>query len=209
VKGLYVVTPDWEDTDRLVEVTRLALQGGAAVVQYRNKTASDELRREQAARLVRLCEEFGRPLIVNDHVQLCIDVAADGVHVGELDDSVARAREAVGPGKIVGGSCYGHLDLARAASESGATYIAFGGFYPSRVKKYPVTTPARIIRDAKAAFGKPVCVIGGMTAQNAAPLIAEGADMVAAISTIYMAEDPERAAREIATLFDAYSSTSS
>jgi thiamine-phosphate pyrophosphorylase len=201
MKGLYVVTPDWEDTERLVAATQQALRGGAAVVQYRNKTASPALRREQAARLVAACREFGRPLIVNDHVELCLELDADGVHVGETDASIARARSAVGPGRIVGVSCYGRLDLARSAAAGGATYVAFGGFYPSRVKKYEVTTPPSIVREAKSTVGRPVCVIGGMTVDNARPLIEEGADMVAVISSVYFAEDPQAAAAQFAALF--------
>ena len=142
MKGLYIVTPDWDDTAKLLEITELALKGGASVVQYRHKTADASLRQEQAECLLELCRSYQRPLIINDYVDLCIALDADGVHVGGTDDSVANVRAAVGPDKIVGASCYGSMDLARDAYKAGASYIAFGGFYPSRVKKYTVTTPA-------------------------------------------------------------------
>jgi thiamine-phosphate pyrophosphorylase len=93
------------------------------------------------------------------------------------------------------------LQLARDAYQAGASYVAFGGFYPSRVKKYPVTTPVEIITQSKAEVPLPSVVIGGMTQQNSAALVAAGADMVAVISSVYMAADPKAAAGEFARLF--------
>lgn len=202
MKGLYLVTPDWDDTQKLLEVTEAGLRGGAALVQYRHKTASPALRREQAAGLQALCRRHGRPFIVNDFIDLCMELDADGIHVGGTDAAVAQVRAAVGPDKIVGSSCYGSLELAREASQAGASYVAFGGFYPSRVKKYEVTTQPGIVAHAKQEIPLPNVVIGGMTHENAVPLVKHGADMVAVISSVYMAEDPEAAARRFAALFD-------
>lgn len=203
MKGLYLVTPDWDDTQKLLEMTELALKGGAALVQYRHKTANAALRREQAECLLALCRTYGRPLVINDFVDLCVALDADGVHVGGTDAAVAEVRAALGPGKIVGASCYGDLPLARAAHAAGASYVAFGGFYPSRVKKYPVTTAPSIIGQSQADIPLPVVVIGGMTVENAAPLVTAGADMVAAISSVYLAADPQAVARRFAELFTA------
>jgi len=201
--GLYIVTPDWDDTQKLLEITELALKGGAALVQYRHKTAAAALRREQAECLLELCRSYSRPLVINDFVDLCLALDADGVHVGGTDAAVAEVRAAIGPDKIVGASCYGDLQLARSAQAAGASYVAYGGFYPSRVKKYPVTTPATIIAASRAEIALPVVVIGGMTVENAAPLVAGGADMVAAISSVYLAADPQLAAGKFAGLFAA------
>jgi thiamine-phosphate pyrophosphorylase len=201
MKGLYIVTPDWDDTQKLLETTELALRGGATLVQYRNKNADAALRREQAECLLALCKTYRRALIVNDYIDLCMEIDADGVHVGGTDAPVAEVRAAVGPDKIVGASCYGDLDLARYAHRAGASYVAFGGFYPSRVKKYEVATQPSIVSQAKAELPVPVVVIGGMTPENAAPLVSEGADMVAAISSVYMAGDPQAAALRFADLF--------
>ena len=202
MRGLYLVTPDWDDTTKLVTTTELALRGGAALVQYRHKNASAELRQEQAERLLALCRRYRRPLIINDHIELCLAIGADGVHVGGTDASVAQVRAALGPSKIVGASCYGSMELARATYQTGASYVAFGGFYPSRVKKYPVTTSVEIIAQSKTEIALPVVVIGGMTAANAAPLVAAGADMVAAISSVYLADNPEAAASDFTRLFE-------
>lgn len=201
MKGLYLVTPDWDDTERLVAASEAALRGGAALLQYRHKTASPELRREQAGRLHALCRRYGKPFIVNDFVDLCLALDADGIHVGGTDMAVAQVRAAVGPAKIVGASCYGSLQLARDAHAAGASYVAFGGFYPSRVKKYEVATQPAMVAEAKRELPLPVVVIGGMTQENARPLVAQGADMVAAISSVYMTDDPQAAAAGFAALF--------
>jgi thiamine-phosphate pyrophosphorylase len=139
--------------------------------------------------------------VINDHLDLCMALDADGIHVGGTDASVVAVRDALGPDKIVGASCYGDFALARAAQDAGASYVAFGGFYPSMVKKYAVTTPHGIVTRAKSALSVPTVVIGGMTPANARPLVGLGADMVAAISSVYLAPEPYEAAREFAAMF--------
>ena len=201
MKGLYLVTPDWDDTDKMLAATEQAMAGGATLVQYRHKTASEDLRHEQASALLKLCRGHGRPLIINDHIDLCAALDADGVHVGGTDEAVALVRERVGPSKIVGASCYGQLALAKDAAAAGASYVAFGGFYPSRVKKYEVSTPPSIVTEALQSLTVPVCVIGGMTVENARPLVDLGAHMVAAISSVYAADDPQHAAQAFHSLF--------
>lgn len=203
MKGLYLVTPDWDDTAILLESTEAALQGGACLVQYRHKTAGEALRKSQAQALLMLCRRYAVPFVINDHVALCQEINADGVHVGGTDASVATVRAELGAGKIVGASCYGDLQLARDAAKAGASYVAFGGFYPSRVKKYVVSTSHDIVGQAKAELTIPVCVIGGMTPSNAQPLVAAGADLVAAISSVYGTVDSQAAARAFTALFTA------
>ena len=105
MKGLYLVTPDWDDTQKLLEVSEAALRGGAALLQYRHKTADAQLRKTQAAQLQALCRRYATPFIINDFIELCIELDADGIHVGGTDASVAQVRAAVGPTKIVGVLC--------------------------------------------------------------------------------------------------------
>jgi thiamine-phosphate pyrophosphorylase len=202
MQGLYLVTPDWDDTARLLDATEAALAAGVGLLQYRHKTASEALRYEQAGRLLELCRRYGVPFIVNDHIAICRELNADGIHVGGTDAGVAEARALVGPDRIVGASCYGELQRAHDAAAAGASYVAFGGFYPSRVKKYAVTTPPQIVADARNALPlTPVVVIGGMTPQNAAPLVGQGAHMVAAISSVYLAIDIAGAVHAFRALF--------
>ena len=203
MQGLYLVTPNWNDTDRLLAATDAALSAGAALLQYRHKDASALLRLEQATALLALCRRHGCPLVINDHLDLCQAIDADGVHLGHTDQAIAAARALLGPEKIVGASCYGDLALARAARDAGASYLAFGGFYPSPVKKYTFVTPPILLDQARAEFTLPLVVIGGMTPANAAPLVARGADMVAAITSVYGAADPHTAAHAFGSLFSA------
>lgn len=201
MKGLYLVTPDWDDTDQLIAASAQAIDGGATLLQYRHKTASDALRAEQATALLALCRQSNVPLIINDHIDLCERLDADGVHVGGTDASVAEVRARLGKKQVVGASCYGDLQLARDAAAAGASYVAFGGFYPSRVKKYEVKTSPDIITQALSELDLPVCVIGGMTVENSRPLVQLGAHMVAAISSVYSADHHRSAASAFASLF--------
>jgi len=201
MRGLYLVTPNWDDTDRLLDVTEQALEEGVALLQYRHKNADAALRREQAGALLLLARKYGVPFIVNDFIDLCQELDADGVHVGGTDISVAEARARLGKQKLVGASCYGDLQLAHKAQLEGASYMAFGGFYPSLVKQYPVTTDPDIVLQAKREIALPCVVIGGMTPENAAPLAARGADLVAAISSVYLADDVTISVREFNKLF--------
>lgn len=201
MRGLYLVTPDWDDTERLLAVTDIALTAGASLVQYRHKSASPALRAEQGAALLALCRSHNRPLVINDHIDLCRDLDADGVHVGGTDSPVAQARALLGPDKIVGASCYGELKLAEAAQQAGASYVAFGGFYPSPVKKYSFVTPPELVDVWRDRVALPMAVIGGMTPANAAPLVRRGASMVAAITSVYAADDPAAAVRGFCALF--------
>ncbi len=201
--GLYLVTPNWDDTANMIAYTRAGLEAGAALVQYRHKDASPALAKEQAGALLALCRRHGKPLIINDHLALCQELDADGVHVGGTDASVRAARELLGPAKIVGASCYGDLALAHAAQRDGATYAAFGGFYPSPVKRYTFTTSPEILLQARAELLIPLVVIGGMTPENAAPLVQRGAHMVAAITSVYQAHDPGAVVRAFNAIFTA------
>jgi thiamine-phosphate pyrophosphorylase len=201
LRGLYLITPNWDDTGRLLAQTELALQAGVSLLQYRHKTASKALRQTQAEKLHQLCRQYDVPLIINDHIYLCLDLNAEGIHVGGTDISVAQARALVGSEKIVGASCYGDLQLARDAQRTGASYVAFGGFYPSLVKQYPVTTNPDIIVAAKNEITLPVVVIGGMNVALARPLVQRGADMVAAISSVYNATSPDDVCKEFVALF--------
>ena len=200
MQGLYLVTPNWDDTEQLLAVTERALKAGVALLQYRHKDASPALRREQGGALRELCHKYSVPFLVNDHVALCRELGADGVHLGGTDAPLAEVRASLGPNKLIGASCYGELARAQAAQAAGASYVAFGGFYPSKVKQYAVTTQPSILRHAREVISVPLCVIGGMTPHNAAPLVAEGAQLVAAITSVYLAEDVTAAVREFQSI---------
>ena len=204
ISGLYAVTPGLADPELLAGKVDAALRGGARVVQYRNKDAGEQLRQEQAVRIARLCRDAGACFIVNDNIELARKVAADGVHLGKDDEGVGAARALLGPGKLIGVSCYNELWRARDAVAQGADYIAFGSFFPSPTKPGAVTAARDLLRAAKE-FSLPIVAIGGITPDNAAGLIEAGADAVAVLSAVFDAPDVERAARRIARLFAEHS----
>ena len=145
IKGLYAITPDQPDTAELLHKVRLALQGGARVLQYRNKAADAALRLEQASALRELTQEFSVPLIINDDAMLARRVGADGVHLGGEDGSVDAARAVLGSAKLIGVSCYNRMELAHEAIRQGADYVAFGSFFTSAVKPDAVTASPELV----------------------------------------------------------------
>ena len=201
ISGLYAVTPDTVDSPELLAKVEAALSGGARLLQYRNKSASAALRLTQGRALLALCWEYQVPLIINDHLDLALALDAQGLHIGVEDGSVTEARKRLGPDKILGVSCYGRIDNAVAAAGAGATYVAFGGFFPSKVKPGAARTPVELLSEAKRGLTLPVVAIGGITLDNAPALLAAGADSVAVISALFEAPDIRGAARGFAKLF--------
>jgi len=202
IRGLYGVTPDEADTQLLLTRVRAALAGGMRLLQYRNKVADTALRRAQASALCALCHEYGATLIVNDHVDLALEVDADGVHLGGEDGSLSTARAKIGPHKLLGMSCYRSLENGAAAIAAGADHIAFGSFFKSSVKPSAVRSPFSLLTEARRAYNVPVVAIGGITPDNAPQLINAGAQSVAVITALFSAADVTAAARELSNLFD-------
>ena len=200
-RGVYAITPDEPDTGRLLARVEAVLRGGASWLQYRNKSASDELRAEQALALQPLCRALDVPLIINDDWALAAAIGAAGAHLGEDDGELALARHELAPGAILGASCYDDLSRARQAAFAGASYVAFGAFFPSTTKPNARRPTPELLRDA-ATLGLPRIAIGGITPQNARPLIDAGADMVAVISGIFDAPDPAAATRAYLSCFE-------
>ncbi len=193
-RGVYLITPDEADTARLLERTRPLLAAGATWLQYRNKVADAATRHEQALALQALCAAAGVPLIVNDDAALASAIGAAGVHLGEDDGDIAAARALLGPGAIIGASCYDQIELAQRAVAAGASYVAFGAFFPSRSKATTRRAHPRLLREA-AALGVPRVAIGGLTPDNSTPLVEAGADLLAVISSVFAADDPVAALR--------------
>lgn len=188
-RGVYLITPDEPDTARLLARTAPLLAAGATWLQYRNKTASDALRREQATALQALCAEHRVPLIINDDPALAQAVGAAGVHLGGTDGDIASARALLGPDAIIGASCYDQLANAEQAVAAGASYVAFGAFFPTTTKVTTSRAHTELLRQS-AALGVPRVAIGGLTPDNVGPIIDAGADLVAVVSGIYAAPDP-------------------
>jgi len=199
INGLYAITPDEPDTAELLRKARLALLGGARVLQYRNKSADAALRLAQAKSLRKLTHEFSVPLIINDEPVLAQQIDADGVHLGSEDDSVNTARVMLGKGKIIGASCYNRMALAHEAVRQGADYVAFGSFFVSAVKPGAVIASQDLLRQARREIELPLVAIGGITARNCTHLLDAGANALAVISAVFSADDIQGAARQFSS----------
>ena len=199
-RGLYAITDTPLLAGRMLAAVEAALKGGAVVVQYRDKSNDTARRMEEALALRMLCLRYRGPRLIDDGIELCVAVGADGVHLGQQDDSLQLARKRLGSDAIIGVTCHDSLALAEAAVGAGASYIAFGAFYASSTK--PTAKPAALsILSSARHLGCPVVAIGGINADNAAPLIAAGADCVAVISDLWSAADIAAQAQAISRLF--------
>lgn len=200
-RGLYLITPDADDSATLLARVTEVLPHAAAL-QYRNKRAADDGQRLHEARALRaLCERHGVCFIVNDDARLALAVDADGVHLGRDDGQLAHARALLGEPRCIGASCYDSLQQARDAVAAGADYIAFGALFASSTKPDAARATPALFAQA-ATLGVPKVAIGGISPDNARQAVAAGADVIAVIGAVFDAADPVSAARACAAAFD-------
>ena len=202
--GLYVLTDAQLTPEaRLSDMVAKAIEGGAVMIQYRNKTA-DAAQREREAHLLReLCHAHRIPLIINDYVDLAQRVGAQGVHLGEGDALVHEARAVLGDRAIVGVSCYNEFPRALRAQKSGADYVAFGAFHSTATKPGAVRATIELLHEAKQHLDVPMVAIGGITPENGRPIVQAGADLIAACHGVFGQPDVGIAAQQYAHLFPA------
>ena len=198
-RGLYLLTPDEHDGERLLART-LPLLPFASCVQLRAKGLDRQVLMAAGQRLRSACREADVAFIVNDDPGLARELDADGVHLGEDDASVDDARRLLGDAAIIGVSCYDDLARARRLASEGADYLAFGAFFPSPTKPRARCASMQLLRDS-GALGLPRVAIGGITPENGGPLVAAGADLLAVISGVFDAADPVAAARAYLSCF--------
>jgi len=205
LRGLYVIT-DRELfltlEKNISELVRQAIQGGARIVQYRNKISSTATRSEEARELLNLCRKHNVTLLINDDVDLARDIDADGVHIGQSDMPLTEARNKLGKDKIIGVTCHNRLELAQSAQTADADYVAFGRFFPSKTKPSAPPASVNILQQAKELLSIPIVAIGGITTANAQILINHGADMLAVSHSVFGASDVIASAKQLSRLFD-------
>ncbi|MFC2020966.1 thiamine phosphate synthase [Chloroflexota bacterium] len=206
ISGLYVIV----DTQLLkgrhhLEVAGQAIRGGAKTIQLRDKVSSKKELLPVAQQLKTLCAEHNVLFIMNDYLDVALDSDADGLHLGQDDLPVKVARKLLPPGKVIGCSTSTPEQAVTAQSE-GADYIAVGAVYPTSSKISAITPPRVVgletLRQVRQAVTTPLVAIGGITAENAADVVAAGADSLAVISAVLAAESPESASRQIAEIFE-------
>lgn len=185
----------------LLAQAEAALGGGCRILQYRDKSSDDQRRSEEARALLKLCQAHDAILIINDDLDLCLQSGAQGVHLGRDDPDLQSARRRLDGDRIIGVSCYNDLQLAHTAAAGGADYIAFGAIYPSSTKPAAVNAGLELLQQAKSELDTPMVAIGGITPENAYPVIQAGADMVAMIQGLFGQNDIQLAASNVTRLF--------
>lgn len=199
--GLYAITQtENKPCEQVITEVAAAINGGAVAIQYRDKNPVDAV--YLATELLNLCHAHNVPLLINDDVDLAAEIGADGVHLGKHDADIGHAKQRLGESAVIGVSCYNDVNLSIAAQQQGATYVAFGRFFPSNSK--PLASPAQIatLIAAKSQLQIPIVAIGGILPDNAAQLLTAGADLLAAIGGVFN-NDVENSARAYQALFKA------
>ncbi|AUM13918.1 thiamine phosphate synthase [Ketobacter alkanivorans] len=202
LRGLYAITdPLLTPTHSLLHQVQQALLGGARIIQYRDKTSPVSQRLQSAGQLRELTRAHGALLIINDDLDLCLEVNADGVHLGQEDTSLIQARQQLGRNKIIGATCHGSEELARKALDEGANYLAFGRFFPSRTKPDALPADLNSLRPFLTRCPVPTVAIGGITLNNAPQLVDAGFSMLAVINDLFDRNDTEHHCQQYAALF--------
>ncbi|MCK5392373.1 MAG: thiamine phosphate synthase [Deltaproteobacteria bacterium] len=200
--GLYVITDKkLIKRDKFVETVEKSIKGGARIVQLREKDTSHDEILHLGLELLKLTKRYKVPLIINDSAELAKEIGADGVHLGGDDTSIKNARAILGQQAIIGVSCYNQIERGLHALQSGADYVAFGTLYYTPTKPQREPTSIEVLKEAvKVITGIPIFAIGGITKENAPPILETGVDGIAVITSVFGSDDPETAARELAAL---------
>lgn len=201
LKGLYGITSQdmLLDNALLFQQVEQALKGGMSILQYRNKHSPRYQSINDLKRLKQLCSDYDALFIINDNIELCLEIGADGVHLGKDDGELQNVKKILGQDAIIGVSCYNELRLAKNAREQGASYVAFGAFYTSPTKPNAPTASLSLVAQAKS-LNIPVCCIGGITIYNAKPLVNHGTHMLAVISQLFNSGDVQTNAEKLSCL---------
>ncbi|GLJ01488.1 MULTISPECIES: thiamine phosphate synthase [Bacillus] len=204
--SVYFIMGTANSTRQPLDVVNEAIQGGITMFQFREKgekVLQGEEKKQLARQIQALCQEANVPFIVNDDVQLAIDLDADGVHVGQEDTNAKHVRQRIG-NKILGVSTH-NLDEVKQAMKDGADYVGMGPVYPTETKKdtRSVQGVSLITEVRRHGLQIPIVGIGGITYDNAAPVIQAGADGISIISAISQSTDPKKAAEKLKSLVEA------
>ncbi|MBK4994795.1 thiamine phosphate synthase [Pseudomonas sp. S37] len=194
LRGLYAITDSQLLAGRFLSHVEAALEGGVCLLQYRDKSDDAARRLREAEGLLKLCERYGTQLLINDDAELAARLGV-GVHLGQTDGPLTPARSLLGRQAIIGSTCHASLELAAQAASEGASYVAFGRFFNSVTKPGAPAANVELLEQARAQVKLPIAVIGGITLDNAAPLVAHGADLLAVIHGLFGADSAQEVTR--------------
>lgn len=203
LRGIYGITDAdlLPDDTGLQEAAEAAMRGGLKLLQYRDKSADASKALRQARLLADLCLSYDCQLLINDDPELAKACGAAGVHLGQGDASLGHARELLGKQAIIGSTCHASLELAISAAQSGASYLAFGRFFPSVTKPDAPAASLDIFKQV-ARLNLPTLAIGGITSCHAPIFAKAGVDMLAAVAGIFAQPCPESAVRALRKAFE-------
>ncbi|WP_175653548.1 thiamine phosphate synthase [Pseudomonas sp. Marseille-P9899] len=194
LRGLYAITDSQLLAGRFLPYVEAALEGGVTLLQYRDKSDNQAQRLRDAEALRDLCERYKTQLIINDDAELAARLGV-GVHLGQTDGPLTPARTLLGRQAIIGSTCHAQLDLAEQAAREGASYVAFGRFFNSVTKPGAPAANVELLEQARTRIKLPIAVIGGITLDNAAPLVEHGADLLAVIHGLFGADSTQEVTR--------------
>jgi len=198
---LYLISPQ-DVGGPFPERLRAAVEPGvAAAFQLRVKDVEEHELARLAEPLQRICADADVAFIVNDSMALAKRLGADGVHLGQSDGDIREARALLGPGAQIGRTCHDSRHLAMQAGEDGADYVAFGAFHPTTTKPSHYRPDPSILSWWSAVFEIPCVAIGGITPDNAQPLVDAGADFIAVCQAVWGKDDPAAAVKRFGEVF--------
>nr|WP_256657932.1 thiamine phosphate synthase [Pseudomonas sp. 2FG] len=207
MRGLYAITDSQLLTGgKLLPYVEAALDGGARLLQYRDKSSDQARRLREAEALRSLCERYGASLLINDDAELAARLGV-GVHLGQGDGSLAAGRALLGRQAIIGATCHAQLELAEQAAREGASYVAFGRFFNSNTKPGAPAATLELLQQAHTRLSLPIAAIGGVTLETAPQLIAHGASLLAVIHALFSAESAQDVARRARAFSDLFATT--
>jgi thiamine-phosphate pyrophosphorylase len=183
IRGIYAITPDV--SLNLDQVEKVITQHYISILQYRRKTADDDLKLKEATKLRQICLQHHTLFIINDDINLAQKVGADGVHLGKNDNSIGQARQLLKDDAIIGVSCYDDINLAINAQEKGATYVAFGALFTSSTKPDAPHCSLDTITQAQQTLKVPIVGIGGVDFNNQEDALKAGCTTVAMVSALF------------------------
>jgi thiamine-phosphate pyrophosphorylase len=197
--GLYAITDTQnKSVQQIITAVECAIKGGAVMIQYRDKNPMDQV--TLSHELLKVCQRYQIPFIINDNIELAYKIKADGVHLGQTDGDIEQARARLGTQAIIGISCYNDVDYALEVEKKGANYVAFGRFYRSKSKPLAPQANINILITARKKITLPIVAIGGILPENGRILLRAGAHLLAVIDGVFQA-DVEQSARAYKGLF--------
>ncbi|MCK9555922.1 thiamine phosphate synthase [bacterium] len=202
---LYVIVDNSLLGNRLLEdIVFMVINGGADIIQYRDKMSADGIFSENAERIKRLADKFFIPFIINDRMHIAKEISASGVHLGEGDMSPREARKKYGK-KIIIGSTARNADDIKQAAEALADYCGVGSVFPSSTKQAPVIG-LDLLKEAVRSSSLPLAAIGGINAENITDVLSTGCSAVCVSSAIIKSDDPEEYTYNLKSAIDSFSS---